>query len=331
MEIITKRYSKDAYHPKNYHSYFDNLSVIVFDIETTGLYAANDQVILGGMLKTAGNEIEVIQYLAEAKGDEKELLYEYCKALNEADVLVSYNGYSFDIPFLQQRIASQNVPIRLKIVQSFDLYRVIKKYSVLREFLPNLKQKTIEKYLGIDCKRTDRISGAKSAEIYKNYSKAGSKYLKEKILLHNKDDLIQLSSLIRILDKLDLHRILYHEGFTVADRNRRCFIRSVSIDKMTLKTAADTRNMHMDYYSFQTGYQAVHNASLQRLMLEFPLEKLKDSLILDLYSMPFDFSEMEIYPGYNEGYLILTDNKKINYAEINHLLKIVLRELMNII
>jgi uncharacterized protein YprB with RNaseH-like and TPR domain len=331
MEIITREYRKDVYCSKSYREYFDNLSVIIFDIETTGLYPANDQVVLGGMLRSADNKVETIQYLAESKKDEKELLYKYCEALSNADVLISYNGFNFDLPFLRQRLSRLDIPSKLDKMQSFDLYRVLNNHSRLREFLPNLKQKTIERFLDIHNERTDRINGAESVRLYESYEKTGSKPLKEKILLHNKDDLLQLSSLMKILDKLDLHRILYHEGFTVAERNRRCLICSISIDKMTLKMVADTKNMTMDYYSFQTGYHAVHNSALKRLTLEFPLEKLMDSLILDLHSIPLDFAEMKLYPGYKEGYLILTDDKNIHYAEINRLLRIVSQELMAII
>ena len=83
---------------------------------------------------------------------------------------------------------------KLSMPYNLDLYLVLNGHSPIKKFVPNLKQKTVENYMGLWQSRTDEISGAESVELYNTYEKTGREDLESKILLHNSDDVIQLTT-----------------------------------------------------------------------------------------------------------------------------------------
>ncbi len=328
MEPIRQVAMTRPYHSRVFEEYFGGLSTAIFDIETTGLYPGSSRTILGGLLLPGEDGSQILQYFAEDNRSEKELLLSYSSALSSCDVLISYNGNGFDLPFLKHRFEKYKIPLDLDISQSFDLYRALHHYSKMREILPNLKQKTIEAYLGLSPEREDEISGGESVVLYEEYLRTGSPGVREKILLHNRDDLIQLSAILRILDKLDLHKILFHEGFAVASGEKRVFLKKMTMGRNLLTVTGRTRDVDLDYYSFETGYQAVHRIENKELTLSIPFETRQGAAFLDLESITADFSPLEIYPSFASGYLILQEKKKTNYAEINKMVKIILGEIL---
>lgn len=331
MDIFTSLHNQQPYHSKVFAEYFGGLNVAVLDIETTGLYPKSDNFILGGLLIPETSSLKVTQYFAESKVQEKELLLTYRNALSKADILISYNGNRFDLPFLNQRCKKYDLNMNTDTIQSFDLYRVLNLYSNFRQFLPNLKQKTVETFLGLSSTRADKISGYESVELYKEYSKTGSTDAKDLILLHNRDDLLQLAGLLCVLNKLDLHKILYHEGFPILYENKRAFIRTIKFNKYSLKATALTRNLSENYYSFNAGYKVVHNKNTQTISVEVPFETLYNANYIDLETIPIDFSPLEKFPTYTNGYLVIRENDQINYAGINYFIKLFLKEIMKYI
>ena len=74
----------------------------------------------------------------------------------------------------------------------------------------------MEVYLGDAADRKDKIDGAKSVELYYEYGRSSGgerESLRNVILLHNRDDIVRLADMMRILRTLNLHEILYAEGF----------------------------------------------------------------------------------------------------------------------
>ncbi|MDD2215892.1 MAG: ribonuclease H-like domain-containing protein [Eubacteriales bacterium] len=331
MDIRTSTHKWQPYRSRTYDKYFGELNVAFLDIETTGLYPRSSKIILGGVLTHRKNHLEMIQYFAENKDEEKSLLSAYCDRLTDSDVLISYNGKNFDLPFLEHRVKYYNLFMDLNRIQCFDLYRALHLYSSFREFLPNLKQKTIENFLGIGEERTDKITGRESVNLYEEYIRTRSDSIKDQILGHNHDDLLQLASILPVLDKLDLHKILFYEGFTVSQGNKRAYIQSISIGKHSLKVTAITKYISGDYYSFETGYQVIHLADSRALTLEIPIESLGEALFLDLETLVTDFSSLEKYPYFHSGYLIICEKGRIHYREINFMVKIFLKQILELI
>lgn len=329
MDIVTESLEKEWYRSKRFVDYFDGLQPVVFDIETTGLSPSSSQLILGGTLHPSGSNLLVRQCFAESPKEEPELLLNYRDALQSSDVMISYNGNSFDLPFLKQRLSFYGLPFDFSGIQSLDLYRIVHYYSKLRDILPNLRQKTVEAFLGSSEERHDEISGLESVRLYHKYQQYRNPEDKQRILLHNRDDLVQLASILRILDKLDLHRILYHEGFSVVHKEGRALVQKISFGKSSLTVRAITTGLSMDYYSFAAGYQATHDASSRSLTLSIPFLHKGDSIYVNAIDLFQDPSVLSASLRYVDGYLILRTGRDIHHREVHQVIRFLLLEVLH--
>ena len=166
MQFVDERYEENFYTSGLFDLYFGGARPAVFDIETTGLSPASAKLILGGLLTPCAGGVRIRQFLSDGGHEEPELLGMYMDALSEADVLFSYNGDSFDRPFLTERLKRRHRGKGFHRHMSVDMYRVVRSHSNLGAVLPNLKQKTLENYMGLWRFSSDRASGADSARLY---------------------------------------------------------------------------------------------------------------------------------------------------------------------
>lgn len=176
----------------------------VFDIETTGLSPKFCKVILIGIVYNENNQTIIKQFFASNEDDEKELLLSFVNEIKSFSSHITFNGFTFDIPFLNSRLKKHKINFSLNKDDDIDILRLVKPYKEKLSLL-DCKLKTIEKYIGIN--RDDTISGRESVELYKEFIYTQNKSLKDKILLHNYDDIYYLSQMIKIkdiiLDKLN--------------------------------------------------------------------------------------------------------------------------------
>lgn len=169
----------------------------VFDIETTGLSPKFCKVILIGIVYNENNQTIIKQFFASNENDEKELLLAFVNEIKSFSNHISFNGFTFDIPFLNSRFKKHKIDFLLNKYDDLDILKLIKPYKEKLSLL-DCKLKTIEKYIGIN--RDDTISGKESVELYNKFIKTQDKSIKYKILLHNYDDIYYLSQMIKIKD-----------------------------------------------------------------------------------------------------------------------------------
>ncbi|RDY24169.1 hypothetical protein CHF27_004960 [Romboutsia maritimum] len=223
MEVITKVLDEFIIIPPNH---------FVFDIETTGLSPKYCKVILIGVLFNKDNKTIIKQFFAQSEDDEKELLLEFVDAINKFKNHVTFNGITFDIPFLNFRFKKHSINFSLDKLNDIDILRLIKPYKE-KLSLSDCKLKTIEKYIGIN--RNDTISGKESVQMYKDFVNNNSKELKYKILLHNYEDVYYLAHLFKIKNILEDKLDLLHIKTNTLDLKIIPIYYKITSSKLTLK------------------------------------------------------------------------------------------------
>lgn len=164
----------------------DHRKYLFFDIETTGLSADVSAITLIGCCDMNGN---ITQWFNEDGFSQKQILSDFLAFIKSYDTLITFNGKTFDLPFLTSKIKEFKLEASFDPFSHLDLYQILKPYKNLWG-LKKFRQKDLEEYLGI--KRLDQLSGKKLIKTYQNYLEKGDIKDKEAVLLHNKEDLLGL-------------------------------------------------------------------------------------------------------------------------------------------
>ncbi len=172
--------------------------ILFFDIETTGFVAANTTLYLIGALYYKDNAYHIIQWFNEDGKQEENLIKAFTAFCSDYRFLVHFNGSTFDLPYLRQKAEAFHIPFQIeKTLKQIDIYKEIKPYKPIFA-LENLKQKSIEEFLGIH--RTDTCSGGELIRHYQRYVARPSQETENLLLLHNHDDLLGMPLLSDILN-----------------------------------------------------------------------------------------------------------------------------------
>lgn len=160
------------------------------DIETLGL--SNAPIILLGIAEIKGKYIESNQYLLRTKEEEPALIEAYLSHIDEASVHVTYNGASFDIPFIKNRARLYRMNCNLDQTH-FDL--IYPARNLWKDILPNCKLTTIEEYL-FNIKRIDDVPGAYIPGYYESYLSTKNIGPLIPIIEHNRMDIVSLADFL---------------------------------------------------------------------------------------------------------------------------------------
>jgi len=161
---------------------------LFLDLETMGLFGGQP-VILAGLARPGNdNTIRTDQFLARDFPDEAAIIAEVCHRIEKSPVLVTYNGKSFDVPFLEQRAAYYGIAfpdVRVHI----DLLHFCRR--TWKKELVNCTLTTIEQQvLGIA--RDEDLPGEMVPEFYQEYLLSGNAGFLKPIVDHNRQDIASL-------------------------------------------------------------------------------------------------------------------------------------------
>jgi len=170
--------------------------ILFFDIETTGFSGDFNNVYLIGCVYVRAQTARFIQWFADTRESEAQVIESFFSFLKSFSVLVHFNGDTFDLPFLLKRCKKLGLPYTFDHIASVDIYKRIKPYKK-HLGLDSLKQKSIETFLGIG--REDVFSGGQLIAVYEDYLKTKEEELLHLLLLHNEDDLKGMPKLLPIL------------------------------------------------------------------------------------------------------------------------------------
>ncbi len=92
--------------------------MLFMDIETTGL--SSSPLFLIGIMVWSSGAFRIEQFLARHYGEERPVLRAFREACTARDFLVTFNGKSFDLPYIRARSAATGLRCRLNPLH-FDL------------------------------------------------------------------------------------------------------------------------------------------------------------------------------------------------------------------
>ena len=162
----------------------------IIDIETLGLFGR--PIILVGLAQASRSGICTYQFLARDVSEEAAAIWELARRLGSGSAFVSFNGRSFDVPFIRERMAYYGLDSE-EVFESphFDMLHFARR--ALRGKLASCRLESVEKYLGIN--RIINVPGALVPEFYDSYQRSGNVGPLVAIVEHNKQDLVTLAQL----------------------------------------------------------------------------------------------------------------------------------------
>lgn len=158
-----------------------------FDIETTGLREDPGTHLVSACIGLSKED--PIEFFVDSPAQEREVLLKIAEILKDMEVIITWNGDRFDIPFLNDRFKQHQIPFQIKAVQSLDLFRIAEKMRAAG-VIPSASLQVVERFYGIV--RPDRLPGRYVPAKYAEWLEKGDLKIKQEILQHNREDVLFL-------------------------------------------------------------------------------------------------------------------------------------------
>jgi uncharacterized protein YprB with RNaseH-like and TPR domain len=166
---------------------------LFLDLETGGL--SSSPVFLAGTMHWNGEDFVLRQYFARHYGEEPALLRAVGEQAARFETLVTFNGRSYDAPFLRARALVHGVPLTLP-AHHLDLLHPARRRW--RDELEDCRLQTLERHV---CRRrrsgdipSDEVPG-----LYHDYVRHGDPYRLVPVFHHNLLDVITMVEILRAL------------------------------------------------------------------------------------------------------------------------------------
>jgi uncharacterized protein YprB with RNaseH-like and TPR domain len=166
---------------------------LFLDLETGGL--ASSPVFLAGTMHWNGEDFVLRQYFARHYGEEAALLRALAEAARGFEYLVTFNGKSYDVPFLTGRAVVHGERIALP-PRHLDLLHLARRRWKTR--LQDCRLQTLETHV---CRRR-RAGDVPSEEVpglYHDFVRHGDPYRLVPVFHHNMLDVITMGEVLRAL------------------------------------------------------------------------------------------------------------------------------------
>lgn len=164
--------------------------VIFMDTETTGL--GSSPVFLIGVMTWEGDDLVVRQFFARNYAEERAIVSEFMAFATGRKLLVTFNGKSFDLPYIRARCVTNGITFDFKMAH-FDLLHESRR--VWGRQLPNCKLQTLET-LVCGRRRHGDIPGHAIPDAYHYFVRTGDARQMLDVLKHNTFDLLTLADLL---------------------------------------------------------------------------------------------------------------------------------------
>lgn len=322
MDIL--QYNLEEYFPLSelFLKTYGDSNFAIFDIETTGLNAKYEKVILIGLMYIENKKPIIKQFFCNHRKNEQTLLRAFADNIRQYELLISYNGNSFDIPFLNQRFQQNHIPISLNKYKNFDLLRFVRKYKQYLG-LQDCALKSVEQKLGIN--RRDTISGKDSVELYRLYENNQAIALKNKILLHNYEDIYYLGHCLKIIDQVPHSAAIEALPPIFKPGTKQiCYSINLAIKSRTLRLDGYYEGPYLkDYVFYDKGFSFQYQSDSRKYQISIPLyngvlSTNEKCSYIDISDFPFSYAKRLASPEISENIILLQIDNKMITEEVHH-------------
>lgn len=267
---------------------FDEHSIFL-DIETTGFSPASSYLYLIGCATRAGKYIYVDQFFAENTTEEGEILTSFLTLLKSYDTIISFNGVGFDIPYLKAKCDFWGISESFKEKTYLDIFKSVSELKFLLK-LPNYKQKTIEKFLGIG--RDDTKTGGDLINVYREYIRHPSEEAFHLLHLHNYEDVVHMSDILPILSYIEIF-------------NGQYSILSSRIDSYHTYDGSSGQELII---TMQNDYPVPRRLSLKKDCFYLMISQSRTSVRVPVYDGELHY----FYPNYKDYYYLPQEDMAVH-------------------
>ena len=198
---------------------------LFLDTETTGLSGGTGTVaFLIGLACRDGAGLRLVQFFLRDFNQEDALLWAVGQYVQQAGVVVSYNGRTFDWPLLQTRLVMRRVDPSWPSPPHLDLLTLARR--IFKPRLPDCALQTIEQAV-LDLHRLEDLPGSLIPGRYLAWLRERDLHVLEPVFSHNRQDVLSMALLLarfeRVLagledldplDRFGRARLLEAKGFT---------------------------------------------------------------------------------------------------------------------
>lgn len=168
---------------------------IFFDTETSGLSGGTGTyAFMVGAGRFEGDEFVLAQFFLRDPTEEPAMLEAMAEFFAPAEVLVSYNGKSFDAPLLETRYKLHSIPIPFDDYAHLDLLHLARR--LWRDRLASRTLQSIEEHiLGVE-RTSEEVPGYEIPYLYFDYLRSRDATPLKGVFYHNEIDILSLAALL---------------------------------------------------------------------------------------------------------------------------------------
>ncbi|MBN2227335.1 MAG: ribonuclease H-like domain-containing protein [candidate division Zixibacteria bacterium] len=178
---------------------YDPGNLLFFDMETTGLGGSGTVAFLIGFGSVTPEGFQVRQYFLPDYPDEAAMLETLRSEIDEKTIIVSYNGKTFDMPILRDRMIINRVERNLTFADHVDLLHSTRR--LFRRRIGSCSLGNIEREV-LGFHRVDDLPGELVPPVYFNWLATSDTELLNKVVEHNLYDIVSLYFLLHHLSVL---------------------------------------------------------------------------------------------------------------------------------
>ena len=167
--------------------------VLFLDLETGGL--SSSPVFLAGTMHWNGSDFVLRQYFARHYGEEAALVEGVCELARQFDTLVTFNGKSYDVPFLMNRAVLHGVPFHMPQGHLDILHASRRRW---RGDFEDCKLQTLERNV-CRIRRSGDVPSEEVPGLYHDFVRNGDPYRLVPVFHHNMLDVITMVEILRVL------------------------------------------------------------------------------------------------------------------------------------